>query len=118
MHGIQVMAYSNFGNLSYVSIGLATAEQSCFDSQPIVEACKKYNKTPAQIALRWAIQRGTVVIPKTVNPERMVQNSQIFDFSLNDQEIKSISALNKNERYNDPGKYTEPAFKTFYPIYE
>jgi D-xylose reductase len=42
----------------------------------------------------------------------------VFDFALTEDEMKAISALNKNERYNDPGKYTEPAFNNFYPIYE
>ena len=68
--------------------------------------------------MRWAIQRGTVVIPKTTKYERLVENISIFDFNLTDEEMNAISALNKNERYNDPGKYTEPAFKNFYPIFE
>lgn len=59
-----------------------------------------------------------MVIPKTIKPERLIENISIFDFSLTDEEMKAIAALNKNERYNDPGKYTEPAFNNFYPIYE
>ncbi|KAG8523338.1 Aldo-keto reductase family 1 member D1 [Galemys pyrenaicus] len=60
---------------------------------------KKYNKTTAQIALRFNIQRGVVVIPKSFNPERIRENFQIFDFSLTDEEMEKIEALNKNVRY-------------------
>jgi D-xylose reductase len=59
-----------------------------------------------------------VVIPKTVKHDRLVENISIFDFTLTADEMSAISALNKNERYNDPGTYTEPAFKNFYPIFE
>jgi len=58
------------------------------------------------------------VIPKTIKYERLIENISLFDFTLTADEMKAISALNKNERYNDPGKYTEPAFNTFYPIFE
>ena len=66
MYDVQVMAYSNFGSLSYVELKMATEADTCLLSPAIVEAAKKYNKTPAQVTLRWAIQRGTVVIPKTI----------------------------------------------------
>ncbi|XP_015272702.1 PREDICTED: 3-oxo-5-beta-steroid 4-dehydrogenase [Gekko japonicus] len=67
---------------------------------PVLNAIgDKYNKTAAQVALRFSIQRGVVVIPKSFNPERIRQNFQIFDFSLTDKEMKEIEALNKNIRY-------------------
>ncbi|XP_060101638.1 aldo-keto reductase family 1 member D1 [Heteronotia binoei] len=68
--------------------------------EPVLNAIgDKYNKTAAQVALRFSIQRGVVVIPKSFNPERIRQNFQIFDFSLTDKEMKEIEALNKNIRY-------------------
>ena len=112
------MAYSNFGSLSYVELKMATEADSCLLCPAIIEPGKKYGKTPAQVTLRWALQRGTVVIPKSSKQERLVENISLFDFSLTTEEMQAISALNKNERYNDPGKYTEPAFHTFYPIFE
>jgi diketogulonate reductase-like aldo/keto reductase len=118
MHGLKVMAYSNLGSLSYVSIGLATENDTCLKSPCVLEAAAKYNKTPAQIVLRWAVQRNTVVIPKTTKPERLTENISIFDFALTEDEMNAIYKLNKNERYNDPGKYTEPGMGCFYPIYE
>ncbi|XP_063165625.1 aldo-keto reductase family 1 member D1 isoform X2 [Candoia aspera] len=67
---------------------------------PLLNAIgEKYNKTAAQVALRFNIQRGVVVIPKSFNPERIRENFQIFDFSLTDKEMKDIEALNKNVRY-------------------
>ncbi|XP_059582443.1 aldo-keto reductase family 1 member D1 isoform X2 [Alligator mississippiensis] len=67
---------------------------------PVLNAIgKKYNKTAAQVALRFSIQRGVVVIPKSFHPERIKENFQIFDFSLTDEDMKEILALNKNVRY-------------------
>ncbi|KAI1238823.1 hypothetical protein IHE44_0011913 [Lamprotornis superbus] len=67
---------------------------------PVLNAIgKKYNKTAAQIALRFNVQRGVVVIPKSFNPQRIRENFQIFDFSLTEKEMKEIEALNKNVRY-------------------
>ncbi|KAE8613382.1 hypothetical protein XENTR_v10007698 [Xenopus tropicalis] len=67
---------------------------------PLLNAIgKKYNKTAAQVALRFNAQRGVAVIPKSFNPDRIKENFQIFDFSLTDKEMKDIEALNKNVRY-------------------
>ncbi|XP_037538963.1 aldo-keto reductase family 1 member D1-like isoform X2 [Nematolebias whitei] len=60
---------------------------------------KKYNKTSAQVALRFNVQRGVVVIPKSFSPERIKHNFQIFNFSLTDDEMKAIEGLNKNIRF-------------------
>lgn len=78
----------------------------------------RHSKTPAQILLKWALQRGTVAIPKSSKMERVIENISLFDFTLTDEDMDVITALNKNERYNDPGNYAEPAFGTFCPIYE
>jgi len=68
--------------------------------------------------LRWAVQRGTAVIPKSVKPERMAENINIQGFILDDEQMKAISSLNKNRRFNDPGHFCQAAFSTFFPIYE
>jgi len=75
-------------------------------------------RTPAQIVLRWGVQRGTAVIPKTSKPERMAENLALFDFELNDDEMAAIAGLNCNRRFNDPGVFCEAAFNTFHPIYD
>lgn len=116
--GVEVMAYSNLGHASYAELGMSTQEDSCMDLQLIKDLAAKYEKTSAQIILRWAVQRGTVAIPKSIKRERLVENRDVYGFSLTEEEMGSITALNKNKRFNDPGTYAEPAFGYFYPIYE
>ncbi len=67
---------------------------------------EKYGKTAAQVALRWLTQRGIVAIPKSTHVERMIQNLDIFDFTLTVEEMKEISALNVHDagtvNFGDP----------------
>lgn len=65
----------------------------------LVSIAKKYQKSTAQVALRFNAQRGVVVIPKSFNPQRIKENFQIFDFSLSEEEMKAIESLNKNIRF-------------------
>lgn len=58
----------------------------------------RHGKSPAQIVIRWHIQRGVGVIPKSNSPERIIENMNVFDFSLTDDEVAQISALNTNTR--------------------
>ncbi|XP_026957591.1 aldo-keto reductase family 1 member D1 isoform X4 [Sagmatias obliquidens] len=97
-HDIVIIAYSPLGtsrNPSWVNVS----------SPPLLKDAllnslgKKYNKTAAQVVLRFNIQRGVVVIPKSFNPERIKENFQIFDFSLTEEEMKDIEDLNKNVRF-------------------
>ena len=60
---------------------------------------EKYGKTPAQVALRWNIQRGVVVIPKSTHKDRMEQNFDVFDFQLTKEEVELISSLNYDNMY-------------------
>ena len=117
-YGMAVTAFSPFGALSYIELDMAQAEESVLTQAAIVQAAENHHKTPAQIVLRWGIQRGCSVITKTTKPERLQENLQVFDFALTDDEMTAISALNKNRRFNDPGVFCESAFKTFYPIYD
>ncbi len=72
----------------------------------IAEIAKKYGKSISQIILRWDIQNGVVTIPKTVNKERMVQNASIFDFSLTEEELQIINAMNLEKRVGpDPAEF-------------
>ncbi|KAF7711829.1 hypothetical protein HF521_000840 [Silurus meridionalis] len=71
--------------------------------EPVISAlAKKYNKSPAQIIIRWQTQRGVVTIPKSVTESRIKENLQIFDFTLEPDEMNSITALNKGWRYIVP----------------
>ncbi len=64
----------------------------------IVKIADRVGKTPAQVTLRWHIQRGDIVFPKSVQRERMVENFEIFDFALTEDDLAAISALNRDER--------------------
>jgi len=115
---IHVMAYSCLGAASYVEIGLATEADSCLSPQVVKDLAAKYGKSAGQVVLKWGIQRGNTIIPKTAKKERLAENASLFDFELTAEEMESIDALNRNKRYNDPAVYAEGAFKKFYCIYE
>jgi 2,5-diketo-D-gluconate reductase A len=66
---------------------------------PVIETiAKRLGKSTAQVTLRWHIQRGDIVFPKSIKRERMVENFEIFDFELTEDDLAAISALNKDER--------------------
>ena len=73
-----------------------------FKEEVIVKLSEKYKKSPAQIVLRWDIQRGIITIPKSEKPERIKENFEIFDFELTEDEIKQINELDgKQKRVQD-----------------
>ena len=115
---VAVTAFSPLGAGSYVPLGMATYEQSVLNEPRIIGIAKKHGKTPAQIVLRWGVQRGTAVIPKTSRPERLKENIDIYNFELSDEEMKQVASLDRHQRFNDPGAFCEQAFNTFFPIYE
>ncbi|MEM6857525.1 MAG: aldo/keto reductase [Pseudomonadota bacterium] len=117
-YGIDVTAFSPLGAQSYFELNMAEAGESLLGAAPVMVAAEAHGKTPAQVLLKWGVQRGTAVIPKTSRPERMLENLAIDDFELSAVEMAAISALNQNRRFNDPGTFTEAAFNTFHPIYD
>ena len=86
-YGIQLEAWAPFGE----------GRGGTFDNPVIMGIAAKYGKTPAQVMLRWHIQRGIVVIPKSTHIERMEQNFNVFDFVLADEDMTAIAALDKAE---------------------
>lgn len=117
-YDIQVTAFSPLGALSYLELDMAGASESVLEQAVVKQAAERLGKTPAQVVLRWGVQRGNAIIPKTSRPERLQENLSIFDFSLTSEEMDGISALNSNRRFNDPGHFCEGAFNTFHPIYD
>lgn len=116
--GVRVTAFSPLGAGSYCELEMATPEESVL-REPVVQAIAgNHQRTAAQIVLRWAIQRGTAVVPKTVSTERLLENWQAQDFVLTDREMQQINQLDRGRRFNDPGDFCERAFNTFCPIYE
>ncbi|MNS88828.1 Glyoxal reductase [compost metagenome] len=71
----------------------AEGKNNLFQNEVLVSIAKKYNKSVAQVVLRWLTQREVVVIPKSVRKERIVENFNIFDFELSGQDMDSIAAL-------------------------
>ena len=84
--GIQVQAYAPLARGAYL------------DNDIICVLATKYGKTPAQIGLRWALQKGVAVIPKSTNPQRIVRNGDIFDFEIEEEDMAYIDQLNQNFR--------------------
>jgi len=68
-----------------------------FDEPVLAEIGTKYGKTPAQVILRWHIQRNTVVIPKSTHYDRMVQNINVFDFALTEEDMQKITSLDRQQ---------------------
>ncbi len=115
---IAVTAFSPLAALSYLELDMADASESVLE-QPAVQAiAKRLGKTPAQVVLRWGVQRGNAIIPKTSKPERLLENASVFDFELTSDDMDQINQLDRHQRFNDPGVFTELAFNTFFPIYE
>jgi 2,5-diketo-D-gluconate reductase A len=82
------------------------AQGEVLDDPTIVSIAHRVGKTPAQVVLRWHIERGDIIFPKSVTSARIRENFDIFDFELSGEDVEAISALNKNERTGpDPDKF-------------
>ena len=74
--------------------------------QVITSLAEKYGKTPAQIVIRWHLELGNVVIPKSVTPARIAENFDVFDVELDGEDVDAISSLNRDERTGpDPDRF-------------
>lgn len=86
-YGVQIEAWAPFGE----------GRGGLFTDGTIAKIAAKYERTVAQIILRWELQRGIVVIPKSVHIERMIENFNVFDFALSDEEMAIIATLDKKQ---------------------
>ena len=94
-HGIVTEAYSPLG------VG------KLLENAAVVSVAQAHGKTPAQALIRWSIQLGNVVIPRSANPERIKANIDVFDFELSDDEMAALSTLDDGTRFRpDPETYT------------
>ena len=76
---------------------LAEGRDGIFKNPVLAEIGEKYGKSVAQVILRWIIQRGIIVFPKSTKPERMVENADLFDFELSDEDMEKIKELETGE---------------------
>lgn len=86
-YGVQIEAWAPFGE----------GRNNMFLNPVLKEIGDKYNKSVAQVILRWLMQRNVVALAKSVHKERMEENFNIFDFTLNDEDINKISSLDNND---------------------
>ncbi|MGW5048238.1 aldo/keto reductase [Streptomyces griseoluteus] len=94
-HGIATEAWSPLGQ-----------GKGLLEVPAIVAIARKHGRTPAQVVLRWHIQLGNIVIPKSVTPSRIKENIEVFDFSLDDEDLAAIGALNEDKRLGpDPATF-------------
>ncbi|KAJ6503379.1 NADP-dependent oxidoreductase domain-containing protein [Mycena vitilis] len=100
--GIAVTAYSSFGPQSYVELAADQGAPSLLTHDVIASLSKQYQKSPAQVLLRWATQRDIAVVPKSNDHKRLMENLDSESFDLKSEEIKAISAMNFNLRLNNP----------------
>jgi 2,5-diketo-D-gluconate reductase A len=82
------------------------AQGQFLDDPAIVEIASAHDRTAAQVVLRWHIQLGNIIFPKSVTPERIRENFQLFDFALSDEEMRTIEGLDADERTGpDPSTF-------------
>ncbi|XP_052801720.1 1,5-anhydro-D-fructose reductase-like [Mya arenaria] len=114
-NNIVLIAYSPLGAPGTFGDPKTKSEEyvSCLQEPKVVELAKAKNKTPAQILLRFIIQRGLSAVPKSVKPERVVENFQIFDFELSEEEMELLRALNKDFRLNIETVAVDHKYYTF-----
>jgi len=105
--GIAVTAYSSFGPASFLELNMQHAIKltPLMEDETIKTIAAKYNRDPSQVLLRWATQRGLAAIPKTTKVEQMVSNLNHTDFDLSEEDITTISGLNRGIRFNQPSNY-------------
>ena len=90
--GIAVQSWYPLGGRGY--------QKELLNDEVLKDIAKKYNKSVAQIILRWNLQRGIIIIPGSSNREHIIENTELYDFQLSDDDMKRISELNRNEKHD------------------
>uniref|UniRef100_A0A914WK48 NADP-dependent oxidoreductase domain-containing protein n=1 Tax=Plectus sambesii TaxID=2011161 RepID=A0A914WK48_9BILA len=97
--GIEVTAYSPLGSMT--APFRKEGQANLLEDPVILEIAKHHNKSPAQVAIRWSIQRGLIVIPKSTNEHRIKENFDVFDFELSKDEMAKMAGIDRNWRIFD-----------------
>jgi len=101
-HGILTQAWSPIGGITFYGGG----GQGTLGDPAIAAIAQAHGKSPAQAMLRWHVQQGRSAIPKSVKPERIAENIDVFDFTLTPEEVAAIDALDTGTRTGDPDEIT------------
>jgi diketogulonate reductase-like aldo/keto reductase len=102
-HGVVTQSWSPIGGVQARSQAGRAKEPRLLEDPVLVELASKYGKTPAQIVLRWHVERGLSAIPKSVRPERIAENIDVFDFSPSTEDLAAIDELDTGTRFGaDP----------------
>lgn len=98
-NGVHLTAYSPLGSSDRPEGMKAADEPVLLEDTVIKGIAERHRASPAQVLIAWALQRGTAVIPKSVNPQRIRQNLAAADLNLDDQDMKAIGELDRHRRY-------------------
>lgn len=112
----EILDKNNIKLMSWYPLG--HGDRSLIEEPIINELANKYNKSAAQIILRWHTQMGFIVIPGSKNPEHIKSNIDIFDFKLTNEDMNKISMLNKNVRYYNGTEGDLKRYASWQPEYE
>ena len=107
-HGILTQAWSPIGGITFYRDG---SHGSTLDDPVIGAIARAHGKSPAQVMLRWGLQQGRSVIPKSTKPGRIAENIDVFDFELSVEELRAIDGLDTGRRGGpEPDAITLEAF--------
>ncbi|RVW06595.1 aldo/keto reductase [Rhodococcus spongiicola] len=98
LHGIAVESWSPLGGTSNSGWGPASKPNTLLNDPVIGRIGEQHGKSPAQVLIRWHLQNGLIVIPKSTHDDRIAQNIDVFDFELTDQDLADIAALENGDR--------------------
>ncbi|MDG2941602.1 aldo/keto reductase [Exercitatus varius] len=101
----EIAFHKELGILQQAWAPLAEGKFEIFNNPILTQIAQKHGKSVAQVVLRWLNQRGVAIIPKSVKVERMLENREIFDFTLDEQDLAQIATLNRDEiifNHRDP----------------
>jgi len=110
LNGISVVGFSPLGAKSYLAMGpiFATEADDCFNDPVLVRIAESHGKTVGELCLKFWVQRGVSVVPKSENPVRLEQNLKSHEgWELSAEQMEEIASLNKNRRFNDPGVFAK-----------
>jgi diketogulonate reductase-like aldo/keto reductase len=121
-HGISFTAYGPIGSPGLANFSFSGSNTTVLakpkvllEEELVLKLAQKYHKTPAQILLRWLIQRDCCVIPKSVNPERIKENFNVFDFKLDEADCKCLCSFPPKKLFDTPIFKKHPQFDASEP---